>query len=221
MHGRRRRNHFHTGRVRAAGQSSPQPCNCSTSASAAALSRSARELEQLNHAWCIHTRRNLSPRALSLSRSERHHVTLLFFGGGGGGGFLPRKLRREKIYEHAPWEFEPGTTFAYNSFHLQVAGAMAAKAANTSVRQLIDNLFEKAGMNHSGECVRACARACGMRCVCARQSFVRWLGFSELTPSTQRRPTLVHSLCCQATCQARTRSWQPPCTRWGVTMTSS
>ena len=44
---------------------------------------------------------------------------------------------REKSYDLAPFRFEPGTTWAYNSFHLQVAGAMAAYAAGISVQELL------------------------------------------------------------------------------------
>ena len=44
----------------------------------------------------------------------------------------------QQIYEQAPFEFAPGTTFSYNSFHLQVAGAMAAKAAGV---QAIDTIY--------------------------------------------------------------------------------
>jgi len=57
----------------------------------------------------------------------------------------------KQIYDQAPFLFEPGTTFAYNSFHLQIAGAVAATASRMTVQQLLrKNLFEKAGMNHSG-----------------------------------------------------------------------
>jgi len=42
-----------------------------------------------------------------------------------------------EIYDIAPFHFEPGTTWAYNSFHLQVAGAMAAYAAGISVQELL------------------------------------------------------------------------------------
>ena len=43
----------------------------------------------------------------------------------------------KQIYEDAPFPFAPGTTFAYNSFHLQLAGAMAAKAARLSLQDLL------------------------------------------------------------------------------------
>ena len=42
-----------------------------------------------------------------------------------------------EIYDLAPFLYEPGTTWAYNSFHLQVAGAMAAYAAGISVQELL------------------------------------------------------------------------------------
>lgn len=43
----------------------------------------------------------------------------------------------KEIYRLAPFKFEPGTTFSYNSFHLQVAGALAATAANTTVQDML------------------------------------------------------------------------------------
>ena len=43
----------------------------------------------------------------------------------------------KQIYELAPFKFKAGSTFAYNSFHLQIAGAMAAKAAGISLQQLL------------------------------------------------------------------------------------
>jgi len=42
-----------------------------------------------------------------------------------------------EIYEEAPFLFAPGTTFDYNSYHLQIAGAMAAKSANLTVTELL------------------------------------------------------------------------------------
>ncbi|CAE7597824.1 lovD [Symbiodinium natans] len=42
-----------------------------------------------------------------------------------------------EIYDLAPFLFEPGTAWAYNSFHLQVAGAMVAHAAGISVQELL------------------------------------------------------------------------------------
>jgi len=50
--------------------------------------------------------------------------------------YSPEACARE-IYEKAPFEFEPGSTWAYNSLHLQIAGAMAAKASNSTVQQLL------------------------------------------------------------------------------------
>lgn len=42
-----------------------------------------------------------------------------------------------EVYGRAPFEFEPGSTWSYNSFHLQIAGAMAAKAANVTIQELL------------------------------------------------------------------------------------
>ena len=50
--------------------------------------------------------------------------------------FSPEECAKQ-IYERAPFKYKPGTTFAYNSFHLQIAGAMAAKAAGISLQQLL------------------------------------------------------------------------------------
>lgn len=68
------------------------------------------------------------------------------------GGFLfTAEACARQIYEQAPFKFAPGTTFAYNSFHLQVAGAMAAKAANLSVQELLHKyLIDKLQLNHTG-----------------------------------------------------------------------
>lgn len=50
----------------------------------------------------------------------------------------------KEIYEQAPFAYEPGSTWAYNSFHLQIAGAMAAKASHMSVKQLLEqNLIRR------------------------------------------------------------------------------
>lgn len=55
---------------------------------------------------------------------------------GNSSSYTSESCARE-IYEQAPFEFEPGTTWAYNSFHLQVAGAMAAAAAKSSVQEVL------------------------------------------------------------------------------------
>lgn len=56
-----------------------------------------------------------------------------------------------QIYEQAPFDFAPGTTFAYNSFHLQIAAAMAAKAAHLTVQRLLHKyLIDKLGLKHTG-----------------------------------------------------------------------
>ena len=53
----------------------------------------------------------------------------------------------EEIYKKAPFPFAAGSTFSYNSFHLQLAGAMAAKAAGLTVVELLDKyLIKKLGM---------------------------------------------------------------------------
>lgn len=54
------------------------------------------------------------------------------------------------IYEKAPFPFVPGSTFDYNSYHLQVAGAMVTKMAGINVTELLDMyLFDKVGMPSS------------------------------------------------------------------------
>jgi len=56
----------------------------------------------------------------------------------------------KEVYEQAPFEFEPGSTWCYNSFHLQVAGAMAARAAGVSVQQLLKkNLIERLNLTNT------------------------------------------------------------------------
>lgn len=49
----------------------------------------------------------------------------------------------QMIYNDAPFAFEPGTTWDYNSFHLQAAGALAAHAANISVQEMLDRYLIK------------------------------------------------------------------------------
>ncbi|CAE8602771.1 unnamed protein product [Polarella glacialis] len=56
--------------------------------------------------------------------------------GANASSYSPEACARE-IYEQAPFEFEPSSTWSYNSFHLQVAGAMAATAAGISVQDLL------------------------------------------------------------------------------------
>ncbi len=54
------------------------------------------------------------------------------------------------IYEEAPFAFAPGTVFDYNSFHLQLAGAMACAASGLNISQLLDKyLFQRYGLTDS------------------------------------------------------------------------
>ena len=43
----------------------------------------------------------------------------------------------ELSLRQAPFEFEPGSTWSYNSFHLQIAGAMAAAAAKITTQEML------------------------------------------------------------------------------------
>ena len=53
----------------------------------------------------------------------------------------------EQIYNNAPFKYKAGSTFAYNSFHLQVA----AKAAGMSVEQLLHKfLIDKLQLKTTG-----------------------------------------------------------------------
>eukprot|EP00656_Telonema_subtile_P033738 TRINITY_DN3759_c0_g1_i3.p1 TRINITY_DN3759_c0_g1~~TRINITY_DN3759_c0_g1_i3.p1 ORF type:complete len:411 (-),score=75.74 TRINITY_DN3759_c0_g1_i3:227-1459(-) len=64
--------------------------------------------------------------------------------------FSPEQCAHQ-IYKNAPFKYAPGSTWAYNSFHLQVAGAMAAKAAGVSLVELLDKyLIAKLGLKHTG-----------------------------------------------------------------------
>jgi len=55
-----------------------------------------------------------------------------------------------QIYDKGPWTAEPNTTWSYHSLHLQVAGAMAAKAAKMSVQAMLEKyVLHRVGMNHS------------------------------------------------------------------------
>jgi len=56
----------------------------------------------------------------------------------------------EQIYNEAPFEFEPGTTFDYNSYHLQIAGAVACVASNKTIKELLEeNLILKLGLKNT------------------------------------------------------------------------
>eukprot|EP00937_MAST-01D_sp_MAST-1D-sp2_P001896 g1896.t1 len=56
----------------------------------------------------------------------------------------------KQIYQQAPFAFKAGSTFSYNSFHLQIAGAMAAKAAGTTVQGMLSKyLIDKLGMKNT------------------------------------------------------------------------
>lgn len=58
----------------------------------------------------------------------------------------PEACARE-IFTTGPWVAMPGTVWSYHSLHLQVAGAMAAKAANLTVPGLIKKyLVDRVGM---------------------------------------------------------------------------
>jgi len=45
----------------------------------------------------------------------------------------------------APFEFEPGSTWSYNSFHLQIAGAMAADAAKITTQEMPGVVLRRRG----------------------------------------------------------------------------
>lgn len=56
----------------------------------------------------------------------------------------------QQIYETGPFTAAPGTTWSYHSLHLQLAGAMAAKAANLTVQELLHKyLIDRLGMTGS------------------------------------------------------------------------
>lgn len=56
----------------------------------------------------------------------------------------------KEIYEQADFEFTPGTTWDYNSFHLQVAGGMATAASKLTMIEILEqNLIKKLGMTGS------------------------------------------------------------------------
>ena len=45
---------------------------------------------------------------------------------------------------------EPGTVYAYNSYHLQLAGAMASAASNLTIQEVLTKyLYEPYGMNET------------------------------------------------------------------------
>ncbi|CAJ1384348.1 unnamed protein product [Effrenium voratum] len=62
--------------------------------------------------------------------------------GANASQYSPEACAKE-IYQQAPFEFEPGSTWSYNSFHLQVAGAMAASAAKISTQELLQRYLIK------------------------------------------------------------------------------
>jgi len=55
-----------------------------------------------------------------------------------------------EIYERGPWEAQPGTQWSYHSLHLQIAGAMAARAAGLGVQPLLRKyLLDRLGLHNS------------------------------------------------------------------------
>eukprot|EP00658_Telonema_sp_P-2_P038016 TRINITY_DN2732_c0_g2_i2.p1 TRINITY_DN2732_c0_g2~~TRINITY_DN2732_c0_g2_i2.p1 ORF type:complete len:338 (-),score=63.01 TRINITY_DN2732_c0_g2_i2:311-1324(-) len=68
----------------------------------------------------------------------------------GGFTFSSEDCARQ-IYSQAPFKYKAGTTWAYNSFHLQIAGAMAAKAAGVTVQELLHRyLIGKLSLKSTG-----------------------------------------------------------------------
>eukprot|EP00435_Cladocopium_sp_Y103_P064280 s166_g26.t1 len=57
-------------------------------------------------------------------------------GAANASSYAPEACAKE-IYQQAPFEFEPGSTWSYNSFHLQIAGAMAADAAKITTQEML------------------------------------------------------------------------------------
>lgn len=57
-------------------------------------------------------------------------------GAANASSYTPEACAKE-IYQQAPFEFEPGSTWSYNSFHLQIAGAMAADAAKITTQEML------------------------------------------------------------------------------------
>ena len=56
----------------------------------------------------------------------------------------------QEILQNATWGTPPGVRWSYNSLHLQLAGAMAAKATNMTLPALLRHyLLDKLGMNDS------------------------------------------------------------------------
>lgn len=56
----------------------------------------------------------------------------------------------KKMYSVLKLKFKPGSTFDYNSYHLQIAGAAAAAAAKMSVVELLDHyLIKRLGMKNT------------------------------------------------------------------------
>ena len=104
----------------------------------------------------------------------------------------------QQIYTNAPFKFKSGTTFAYNSFHLQLAGAMAAKAADITLQELLhQNLITKLGLKHSGWLVgqvRAfliCVRQSSLCLICTRPYSLICHLYAALSP--HMFPNLIRS----------------------------
>jgi len=56
----------------------------------------------------------------------------------------------QEIYTKAPFVAEPGTIWSYHSLHLQIAGAMAAKASGMTIKALLEKyLTRRLGMRSS------------------------------------------------------------------------
>lgn len=56
----------------------------------------------------------------------------------------------KEIYHSGPWAHPPGKVWSYHSLHLQIAGAMASKAAGMPIKDVLDKyLLHKLGMTRT------------------------------------------------------------------------
>lgn len=67
-----------------------------------------------------------------------------------GSPFISFDACVKQVYEKGAFIYKAGSTFDYNSYHLQIAGAVAEAASGLNINMILDKyLLGKLGMNHS------------------------------------------------------------------------
>ena len=113
----------------------------------------------------------------------------------------PRRPRprtaRTKSARAGPWNAMPGTQWSYNNLHLQIAGAMAARAANLTVGAMLErHLIRKLGLSstswrhmHTNPLLAGGMVSSGADYEKILQAVLAYRGWSKQTLETMERDT--------------------------------